>query len=241
MEIELKFLLTTYSDLDLFVRNTFLSNNGLILSYFNQYTFNTYFSDKKFREIFNEIKFYQEGIGCFWGLKFLGIDNLERLDATNINERIFIKLIKESKRIFLIGNNFDEKFVEEKIFKQIPNIVGYQNGYFEEGEIFDIAQRIKNLKAEFVLLAMGQPKQEFIALRLRELLPDLNYYCVGNFFNFCFGIQKRAPIWIRKLQLEWFYRFLLEPKRMFKRYIIGIPIFFVRLIKLKIKLWLLSL
>jgi exopolysaccharide biosynthesis WecB/TagA/CpsF family protein len=219
-----------------FVSKEFLLNSGLILSYFNQHTFNIYFSDRDFRKIFNEIKFYQEGIGCFLGLKFLGIKDLERLDSTAVIERIFTRLISEDKRIFIIGNNFDEKFVEEKIFKQIPNVVGYQSGYFEEGEIFDIAQRIKNSKAEFVLLAMGQPKQEFIAVRLRELLPDLNYYCVGNFFNFYFGIQKRAPVWIRKLQLEWFYRFLLEPRRMFKRYIIGIPIFLVRLIKLKIKL-----
>jgi len=228
-----KSIILSKDNLNEFISKDFFVNKGLILSYFNQNTFNIYFSYQNFREIFNEIRFYQEGIGSFWGLKFLGFKDLDRLDATNINEMIFIRILNESKRIFLIGNNYDNRFVEEKIFNKFPQIVGYHGGFFDEKIIPEIAQKIKESKAEFVLLAMGQPKQELTALKLKNLLPDLNYYCVGNFFNFYLGVQRRAPIWIRKLQLEWFYRFLIEPKRMFKRYIIGIPLFFIRILRLK--------
>jgi N-acetylglucosaminyldiphosphoundecaprenol N-acetyl-beta-D-mannosaminyltransferase len=233
---QLTFLIKNQKEIDEFVSNEFLFKSGLILSYFNQHTFNIFFSNKEFREIYDDIEFYQEGIGCFVGLNLLGIKKLQRIDSTEIIENIFVKLLRENKKIFILGSNFDKKFFQEKIFNNFPLIVGYQNGYFKVDEIPDIARRIKESKTEFVLLAMGQPKQEFIAVKLKKLLPDLNYYCVGNFFNFYFGIQKRAPLWIRNIQLEWFYRFLLEPKRMFKRYIIGIPLFFIRIIKLKLNI-----
>lgn len=228
-----KSIILSKDNLNEFISKDFFVNKGLILSYFNQNTFNIYFSYQNFREIFNEIRFYQEGIGSFIGLKFLGLKDLDRLDATNINEMIFIRILNEGKRFFLIGGNYENSFVEEKIFNKFPQIVGYHGGFFDEKIIPEIAQKIKESKAEFILLAMGQPKQELTALKLKNLLPDLNYYCVGNFFNFYLGVQRRAPIWIRKLQLEWFYRFLIEPKRMFKRYIIGIPLFFIRILRLK--------
>jgi len=220
-------------EIDEFVSNEFLIKSGLILSYFNQHTFNVFYSDKNFHEVNKNIKFYQEGIGCYISLNFLGFKNIQRIDSTEVIENIFIKLLNTEKKIFLLGSNYEKRFVEEKIFNKFPQIVGYHSGFFDESLIPDIAQKIKESKAEFVLLAMGQPKQELTAIKLRSFLPDLNFYCVGNFFNFYLGVQKRAPLWIRKLQLEWFFRFLLEPKRMFKRYIIGIPLFFIRILRLK--------
>ncbi len=227
-------LLFNQSEIFDFVKNNFLTERGIILSYFNQSTFNIYFSDKKFREIFDSIKFYQEGIGCFIGFKFLNIKNLERIDSTHIIDLIFQRLIISQKKIFILGGNFKEDFVNNVIKKKYLNVIGYFKGYFSEKEFDKIIEEIRKSKTEYVLLGMGQPKQELVALKLKSLLPELNFFCIGNFFNFHFGLQRRAPLWIRKLQLEWFFRFLLEPKRLFNRYIIGIPLFFWRIILLKL-------
>ena len=233
--INLKKLLKNQSEIFDFVERSFLNENGIILSYFNQNTFNIYFSDKEFREVFNEIKFYQEGIGCFLGFNFLNIENLERIDSTHIIDIIFQRLIISQKKIFILGGNFKEDFVNNVIKKKYLNVIGYFNGYFSEQEFDKIIEEIIKSKAEYVLLGMGQPKQELVALKLKSLLPELNFFCVGNFFNFHFRLQRRAPKWVRKLQLEWFFRFLLEPKRLFKRYLIGIPLFFLRIILLKLE------
>jgi len=233
--INLKKLLKNQSEIFDFVERIFLNENGIILSYFNQNTFNIYFSDKEFREVFNEIKFYQEGIGCFLGFNFLNIKNLKRIDSTQINDLIFQKLIMTQKKIYIISSNFSKEFVNSNIIKSYPNIVGYYKGYFTEQEFEEIIKEIRKSKADYVLLGMGQPKQEIVASKLKRLLPELNFFCVGNFFNFHFRLQRRAPKWVRKLQLEWFFRFLLEPKRLFKRYIIGIPLFFLRIILLKLE------
>ncbi|MGB9663699.1 MAG: WecB/TagA/CpsF family glycosyltransferase [Ignavibacteria bacterium] len=228
-------ILKNLIEIETFLSNEFLVKSSLILSYFNQHTFNILYSNEEFRKIFQDIHFYQEGIGCYLGFKTLGFNNVKRIDSTYINGIIFIRLIELRKKFFLIGYNFSDEFLKEKVYFSFNEIVGYQNGYFEESEINRIAEEIRKSGAEFVLIGMGQPKQEFVAVKLKTLIPNVNYFCVGNFFNFYFGIQKRAPKWIRKLQLEWLFRFLLEPGRMFNRYIIGIPLFFYRLMKLKFK------
>jgi len=83
-----------------------------------------------------------------------------------------------------------------------------------------------------IILAMGMPKQELLANRIRT---DFNQaglvLCGGAIIDFQAGRVKRAPSWIRKLSLEWAYRLLLEPRRLFKRYVIGIPLFFLNLYK----------
>ena len=57
----------------------------------------------------------------------------------------------------------------------------------------------------------------------------------GAYLEWLSGVQKQAPKWITKIGMEWFYRFLKEPKRLFKRYIIGNPLFIYRILKQKIK------
>lgn len=230
-------LLFNQSEIFDFVENKFLNETGIILSYFNQSTFNIYFTDKNFREIFDSIKFYQEGIGCFIGFNFLNFKNLERIDSTHIIDLIFQRLIISQKKIFISGGQFEEDFIKNVIKKKYSNVVGYFNGYFSEQEFDKVIEEIRKSKAEYVLLGMGQPKQELVALKLKNLLPEINFFCVGNFFNFHFRLQRRAPLWVRNLQLEWFFRFLLEPKRLFKRYFIGIPLFFWRIILLKFKFY----
>lgn len=233
----LKKLLKNQSEIFDFVKQKFLNEKGIILSYFNQSTFNIYFANKDFRELFPLIKFYQEGIGCFIAFFVLNLKGIERIDSTYIIEMIFHELNLSQKRIFIISSNFSKDFVDNVLNKKYPNIVGYFNGYFSEQEFDVITEEIRKSKADYVLLGMGQPKQELVAFKLKSLLPELNFFCVGNFFNFHFKLQRRAPLWVRKIQLEWFFRFLLEPKRLFKRYVLGIPLFFWRIVLLKLKFY----
>lgn len=77
----------------------------------------------------------------------------------------------------------------------------------------------------YVIIGLGFPKQECLAYNLRKKLEKENYICplimlLGASLEFYTGHKKRAPLWIQKIGLEWFHRFLSEPIRLFKRYFI---------------------
>lgn len=75
-----------------------------------------------------------------------------------------------------------------------------------------------------VLVALGSPKQEYLADRLRHLLPKACWIGIGISLSFVTGDVRRAPVWIQKAGLEWLHRLCQEPKRLFRRYVIhGIP------------------
>jgi exopolysaccharide biosynthesis WecB/TagA/CpsF family protein len=88
------------------------------------------------------------------------------------------------------------------------------------------------LKPDLILLAMGMPKQEVVASQISDTLgsPAL-IVCGGAILDFLGDRVARAPLWMRKRGLEWLYRLLLEPRRLFVRYIIGNPIFLLRMIR----------
>ena len=101
-------------------------------------------------------------------------------------------------------------------------IAGYEPSVFRElnkQEEQDLIDRINNSNADFVWVALGAPKQEFFCAKLSGKTNAL-WTAVGGAFNVISGVIPRAPQWMQDHGLEWFYRFLKEPRRLFKRYFI---------------------
>lgn len=89
-------------------------------------------------------------------------------------------------------------------------------------EEFDFDRQLKIIKdynPDLILVGLGCPKQEVWMCRMSEFI-DTPMYGLGGAFLLYAGIDKRAPKWMRDLSLEWLFRFLLEPRRLFKRYLI---------------------
>jgi N-acetylglucosaminyldiphosphoundecaprenol N-acetyl-beta-D-mannosaminyltransferase len=82
-----------------------------------------------------------------------------------------------------------------------------------------------------LLVAFGAPKQDLWIARYQESLGVSLAIGVGGLFDFYSGRIKRAPLWVRELSLEWLYRLLQEPGRMWRRYFMGIPIFLFRVLR----------
>jgi N-acetylglucosaminyldiphosphoundecaprenol N-acetyl-beta-D-mannosaminyltransferase len=72
--------------------------------------------------------------------------------------------------------------------------------------------------ARLCLLALGAPKQEMLAVRGKEVAPGIGFVSVGAGVEFIAGTQARAPLWVQKIAMEWFWRMAWEPKRLFRRY-----------------------
>ena len=101
-------------------------------------------------------------------------------------------------------------------------IAGYRNGYFNSDEEKDIVEEITNSGANILFVAITSPKKEIFLNRYKEDLKCINFIMgVGGSFDVIAGKVKRAPILAQKLGLEWLYRLFQEPRRMWKRYLVG--------------------
>jgi N-acetylglucosaminyldiphosphoundecaprenol N-acetyl-beta-D-mannosaminyltransferase len=107
-------------------------------------------------------------------------------------------------------------------------VCGTQHGYFSTAEETDVLRSIEDAKTDLLLVAFGAPKQD---LWIREKLGSSNVRVaigVGGLFDFFSGRIPRAPLWLREMGLEWTYRLYQEPRRLWRRYVVGNAIFLLR-------------
>jgi N-acetylglucosaminyldiphosphoundecaprenol N-acetyl-beta-D-mannosaminyltransferase len=108
-------------------------------------------------------------------------------------------------------------------------LAGWRHGYFSAEEEAKVIEDIRRSGAELVLVALGAPRQELWIRRARSRLGAKVMIGVGGLLDFFSGRIPRAPRWIRKLGLEWCYRLCQEPKRLWRRYLVGNAVFLARL------------
>ncbi|MEG8988648.1 WecB/TagA/CpsF family glycosyltransferase [Ignavibacteria bacterium 4148-Me] len=218
-------IISSKKELINFTLNKLLNSKGILFTYFDFHAFNHVKNNKKYCSLMiDNFYIFQDGIGMYLALNYLRKD-ADRLVSTDYFNWLIKKITKTKKKIFLLGYDFKNEFVESKSKEKNLYLIGYHHGFFNSCCQETIINSIKDSNAEFVFIGMGKPKQEFIAAELKKHLPEINYVCVGNFFNYYFDIKKRAPSLIQHLQLEWLYRVVKEPRRLFFRYFLGIPLF----------------
>jgi exopolysaccharide biosynthesis WecB/TagA/CpsF family protein len=221
------------------VKEIFRTNMGLekplLITYLNQHAFNNYCRSDEYRQAIDNFLVYPEGTGIYYALKFLAFKNIERINATELNYQLLDFCIKKNIGIYIIGGNFDRTKILSKSAETGINLLGYDNGFFDEDNFSNITLEIKKANPKIIFIGMGIPKQEIFALNLNKNFPLITLVCVGNFFEFYFGTVKRAPKFLRNSGFEWLFRLFTEPRRLFKRYIFGIPLFIFTILKLKLK------
>ena len=165
-----------------------------------------------------------DGASIVWAAKRLGIPLKERVTGIDL----FLKLVKlaslKGYKIYLFGAKEQVVTKVKGIFEEkYPGIkiVGYRNGYFSEEEEPQMVKEMAASGADMMFVAFSSPRKEYW---VNKYLKDLNIpfvMGVGGSFDVVAGVTNRAPIWMQNHGLEWFYRFIQEPGRMWKRYIIG--------------------
>jgi len=208
---------------------------ALLLTYFNQHCFNVYYEDKAYRNLIEQ-KFnaYQADLGIYLALKLLLKNDISKIVGTDLNISILNELIAKKIALVIVGGKFEESFVMKEAKKSGINLLYYKNGFFDESEVESIVTQLNSFNANVIFVGMGVPKQELFAEKLSRALKNKVIICVGMFFEYYFGTTKRAPVFIQKIGLEWMFRLLTEPKRLWRRYLIGIPEFIFRVIKMKL-------
>jgi N-acetylglucosaminyldiphosphoundecaprenol N-acetyl-beta-D-mannosaminyltransferase len=184
---------------------------------------NYYFMHKD-TELMKNIKEYSlpvlDGIGMKFAILLKKKIKVNDLNGTDLFPLVMDSFDKAGKRIFIIGGtqNVVMKTVESirKNYRRII-ISGYNNGFLREDEEESIVDRINQAGAEVLLLSMSFPLEEQFAFRNKEKLKVKMIWNLGGLFDILSGEKKRAPLSLRKIRLEWLYRFLKEPGRMFHR------------------------
>ena len=174
-----------------------------------------------------------DGMGLVLGARLLGHKVHERVAGIDL----FFELIKLSEKknysIFLLGSENDViKKTVEKLHKSYPNlkIAGYNHGFFWENEI-SIVEKISKSSAQLLFVAITSPKKENFINKWKEKLGVTFVMGVGGTFDIVAGKIKRAPMWMQKYGLEWLFRIIQEPRRMWKRYLVTNTKFAYMLIK----------
>lgn len=161
-----------------------------------------------------------DGIGIIFASKILGDKLPERIPGIDLSYKLLEISNEKGYKIVLIGGKEGvAEGAKENLKKIFPNlnIAMTYNGYFNEDEEKKIIEEIQKIEPDILLVGMGSEKQEIWIWNNREKFKNIGVCIgVGGTLDIWAGKKKRAPKLVQKLGLEWLYRVIIEPKRIFR-------------------------
>ena len=192
-------------------------------------------NDKKLKQIISDCDIINvDGMPIVWASKILGNPLKERITGIDLMEQLIKHSVKKGYRVYFLGAKEEVvKKVVEVYSRRYPNlkIAGFRNGYWKFEEEEYIIKEIQKSKPDILFLAISSPTKEFFLKKFLNIMNVPFVMGVGGSFDVVAGVTKRAPLFMQKYGLEWFFRFIQEPKRMWKRYIIGNSVFICLIFK----------
>jgi len=164
-----------------------------------------------------------DGAPVVWLSRLLGTPLPQRLAGIDIMYRMLERASQRHYRVYFLGAKAD---VVQRVVAitatQYPNLIvaGYKDGYFSDGEDAAVAQQIKESRADILFVAMPSPRKENFLAKWYDFIQVPVCHGVGGSFDVMAGLTRRAPNWMQNCGLEWFYRLIQEPRRMWKRYLV---------------------
>lgn len=203
-----------------------------ILGFLNQHGYNLIQHDKVARHHFLRLNYLlRDGIGIKLACSLNGLSPGANLNGTDFIPTIIQHMLQDerSERYQLFAMGTSEPWVEQgasALFgeREFHSIDGFQP---TERYLAFVQEHLQPGKIPLIVMGMGMPRQEEVAVYLqRQLGRPALMICGGAILDFAAQRFNRAPVLVRKVGMEWLYRLLMEPRRLFSRYIIGIPQFF---------------
>jgi len=162
---------------------------------------------------------FADGIGVVKTLARKSGRKVSRIPGCELWEEIMAKSGLFKLPVFLVGASSDViAATEVKLQSQYQvNICGKQDGYFDAKDEVGIIENISKQQPLIVTVALGSPRQELFIQKCKELCPDTFFMGVGGTYDVYTNKVTRAPLAYRKLNLEWFYRLMSQPQRLFRQ------------------------
>lgn len=179
-----------------------------------------------------------DGQSVVWAARFLGKHALSRVTGIELMQKLVELANIKKYKVFLLGAREEVVSKVAGIYSNMYSpeiIVGYHNGYFDRNEEEHIAELIAKSKADMLFVAITSPKKEIFLKKYEHIINVPFIMGVGGSFDVVAGVTKRAPRWMQKICMEWFFRFLQEPGRMWKRYLVTNTLFIYYVFKAKFR------
>ncbi len=189
--------------------------------------------DTHFRKIYQDaFLVVPDGVPLVWASKFLQTPLPGRVNGTDLFEQLCKVAAEKKLRVFLLGGRPGAADIAAEVLQaRHPDleIVGtYCPPYGFETDAAELAlvnRKIKAAAPQILFVGLGAPKQEcWIYDNFQEIGVPISVG-IGVSFELVSGVVKRAPVWMQRAGLEWFFRLVVEPRRLWQRYVIGNPIF----------------
>ncbi len=197
-------------------------------------TMNLVVRDAEFRALLNDrMEVYNDGAGLAWAARRQGLPFPDNLNGTDLVP-LLLKNVPEGTRVYVIGARDDilqaAVTAMARVFPKL-DFVGCHHGYLQDEEEQYLIREIQGLRPDIVLVAMGNPRQIHFIARARERFgfDHTVFLAVGGLLHYFAGDLRRAPVWLRKMRLEWLFITIQQPHK-WKRYFVGIPRFLLNVL-----------
>lgn len=175
-----------------------------------------------------------DGIGAVWAARTLSGANVGRVPGADLMQNLCALAAKKGYKVFFYGAKEEVSAGAVEILKErYPGlkVVGRRNGYVSLEEMDGMIDEINLSGAQILFIALGSPRQEKWVAQYGDRLQVKVIQGIGGTLDTITGHVKRAPVAWQRLNLEWFYRLLKEPKRIKRQ--IQLPIFALMVLKQK--------
>jgi len=200
--------------------------------------------DDEFKEVYgNASLVLPDEKPLLWVANFLGTPLEEKISGSDLFPQLCKLASKKGYRLFFLGGKEGAAMKTAEIIKDTYPAVnisgvycpplGFENDYDECQRIIEM---IKAAKPDILFVGVGSPKQEKWIYKYKNEYKVPVSIGIGATFDFVSGMVKRAPKWMQKTGLEWFWRLMMEPKRLWRRYLVEDPVFFWFVLKQKLGL-----
>jgi N-acetylglucosaminyldiphosphoundecaprenol N-acetyl-beta-D-mannosaminyltransferase len=165
-----------------------------------------------------------DGMSVVWASRLLGQGLKARVTGIDLFERLVEHAASARLSVYFLGAREESVRGTVELFTNkhpALRIAGYHNGYFESSECQSVCEAIKLSGADLLFVAMGSPRQEQWMASNVPLTGVRFALGVGGSFDHLSGFVRRAPQWMQRSGLEWLHRLAQEPRRLWRRYLVG--------------------
>jgi N-acetylglucosaminyldiphosphoundecaprenol N-acetyl-beta-D-mannosaminyltransferase len=206
--------------------------------YVNAHCLNLACADPEYRAVLNRADLvYTDGISVVWAGRLLDGARMQKITGADWIEALCARAQECGLRLYILaGRPGIARRAAERLQDRWPalQIAGASDGYFEGLDEAAALADIRRARPHILFVGLGSPRQEkWLAAHRHELEVPV-CWAVGALFDYVAGMEPRAPRWMSALALEWLWRLQIDPLGKWRRYLIGNPLFVLRLLRQKL-------
>jgi N-acetylglucosaminyldiphosphoundecaprenol N-acetyl-beta-D-mannosaminyltransferase len=207
------------------------------VTYVNAHGLNLAYTQASFQTLLNQADLiYSDGIGGVWASRFLNGCKFEKITGREWIYDFCDLAVKQDLKLYIIaGSPGIARQARDHLLSTWPDlkIVGVCDGYFVKKNEAQALSEIQRESPDVIFIGMGSPLQEQWISIHRDAIPAKIFWAVGALFDNIAGLEPSVPTWMNSLALEWLWRLFMDPAGKWRRYLVGIPLFAIRVIQQK--------